>query len=458
MHQNKGKTIADCLAKRTDYAKNPEKTSEGELLSAYECDPRTVQAEFLLTKRKYEDITGRKQKKNVIAYQIRQAFKPDEVTPEQAMQIGYELGMRFTKGKHAFIVATHVDKAHIHNHIIFNSTSLDATGKFRNFLGSGKALAKLSDYLCLAHGLSIIANPKRSKRHYGKWLGDEKPLSHSETLRQTIEVALAQKPKTFDDFLQLMQAAGYEIKQGKHIAFKGAAQKNFIRLRSLGSGYLEEDLRAVIRGEVVQRTVKARVHRAKKEVNLLQDIDAIMQSGKGKGYEQWAKVFNAKQMAQTINYLREHNLMDYAALSQKAEEVTQQFHALNTNLKASEARIAAIQVMRTHIINYAKTREVYEAYRKSGYAQTFYAAHEQELLLRKAAKAAFSEIDSKKLPTVKELNAELDALFAAKKSGYAEYRKAKKEMQELLTAKANVDRLLGGEGTEKQKEKAQDPR
>ena len=118
MHQNKGKSIADCLTDRTDYVKNPDKTNNGELLSSYECDPKTVQAEFMLSKRQYDDITGRKQASNVIAYQIRQAFKPGEITPELANKIGYELGLRFTKGNHAFIVATHIDKSHIHSHII----------------------------------------------------------------------------------------------------------------------------------------------------------------------------------------------------------------------------------------------------------------------------------------------------------------------------------------------------
>ncbi|MEG2530080.1 MAG: relaxase/mobilization nuclease domain-containing protein [Anaerovoracaceae bacterium] len=191
-----------------------------------------------------------------MAYQIRQAFKPGETTPELANKIGYKLGMSFTKGNHAFIVVTHVDKLHTHNHIIFNSTSLDCTKKFRDFKRSGKALAQISDRLCLENRLSIIENPKRSKGHYGKWLGDKKPLSHSDKLRQTIDEVLAQKPKTFDDFLQLMQGAGYEIKSGKHYAFKCAEQKKFIRLRSRGEGYSEDVIKAVVEGKAQQREAK----------------------------------------------------------------------------------------------------------------------------------------------------------------------------------------------------------
>lgn len=306
MHQNKGKTISQCLGERTDYAKNSDKTNEGELISSYACDHKTVQGEFMLSKREYDEKTGRKQKNNVIAYQIRQSFKPNEVDAELANKIGYELGMRFTKGKHAFIVATHIDKAHIHNHIIFNSTSLDATRKYRDFLGSGKALAKVSDMICLENGLSIIEMPKKSKfskGHYGKWLGDEKPLSHRDKLHNTIDEILAKKPKTFDGFLHLVSQAGYEIKQGKNISFKSKEQKRFIRLRSLGDEYSDEFIKAVISGKVVKKDTQSKAKQPQKAVNLLIDIEQKLSEGRNGGFEYWAKIHNVKQTAKTINYL-----------------------------------------------------------------------------------------------------------------------------------------------------------
>ncbi len=460
MHQNKGKSIVACLADRTDYAKNPDKTNDGELLSSYECDPKTVQAEFMLSKRQYDDITGRKQASNVIAYQIRQAFKPGEITPELANKIGYELGMSFTKGNHAFIVATHIDKAHIHNHIIFNSTTLDCTKKFRDFLGSGRAIAKISDRICLENNLSIIENSKRSKRHYGKWLGDNKPLSHSDKLRQTIDEVLAQKPKNLDEFLKLMQSASYEIKSGKHYALKGAGQKKFIRLRSLGEGYSEDEIKAIIKSKAQQREVKKPAAKQpkwqEKSVNLLVDIQAKLQQGKGKSYEQWAKIFNLKQMAQTVNFLQEHKLLAYSDLEEKAKKCTATFDKLNTQIKTAEKRMAEIQVLKKHIFNYAKTRDIYTDYRKAGYSKKFYEEHRAELTLHKAAKAAFEELGVKKLPTVKTLQAEYADLFSEKKKAYGQYHSAKKEMQDILTAKANIDRLLGLEQEQKQKEKLQE--
>lgn len=458
MHQNKGKSIADCLAYRTDYAQNPDKTNDGEYISSYECDPKTVQGEFLLSKRQYADITGREQSNDVIAYQIRQSFKPGEVTPELANKIGYELGMRFTKGNHAFIVATHVDKAHIHNHIIYNSTSLDCTKKFRNFLGSGRAVRKISDRLCIENGLSIIENPKRGKNHYGKWLGDKKPASYTEKLRQTIDEILAKKPADFKMFLSQMEQAGYEIKSGKYLAFKGKKQKKFIRLRSLGVGYFKDEIEAVISGKKTLEIKKKTVEKQKSHVNLLVDIEEKLRTGKGEGYERWAKIFNLKQMAQTINYLTENNLLDYADLEKKAQAATDTFNQLSAQIKTAEKRMSEITVLKTHIINYAKTRDVYTAYRKAGYSKNFYEEHTADLLLHKAAKAAFDELGVKKLPTVKALQEEYSELLTKKKKAYTKYHSVKKEMQKIVTAKANIDRLLGDDLESDRKEKSQEQR
>lgn len=458
MHRNKGKSIAGCLADRIDYALNPDKTNDGKYVSSYECDPKTVKEEFLLSKRIYVDITGREQANDVIAYQIRQSFKPGEITPELANKIGYELALNFTKGNHGFIVATHVDKTHIHNHIIYNSTSLDCTRKFRDFLGSGKAVRKISDRLCLENRLSIIENPKRGRNHYGKWLGDKKPITHSQKLRNTIDEILSKKPTDFDAFLLQMEQAGYSIKQGKHLAFKNKEQKKFICLRSLGEGYLEEEIKKIIKGKKPYINRKKAPEESQSSVNLLVDIQAKLQAGKGAGYERWAKIFNLKQMAQTINFLTENNLLVYEDLEKKVQTVTDNFNQLSSQIKDAEKRITEIVNLKTHIINYSKTRDTYTAYRKAGYSKKFYEEHTADLLLHKAAKAAFDKIEGKKLPTVKALQTEYSVLLSEKKKAYAKYHSIKKEMKNILTAKANVDCLLGEDISEKEKEKHKEQR
>lgn len=458
MHINRGKTIAQCLTERTDYAENPEKTDGGKLISAFECDPKTADAEFLFSKRQYKTITGREPKSDVIAYQIRQSFKPGEVTPEQANEIGYELAARFLKGRHAFLVCTHCDKSHIHSHIIFNSTSLDCKRKFRDFLGSGKAIARLSDTICLEHGLSIIENPKRGKKSYNKWLGDQAKPSHREILRLVIDDALAKTPADFEAFLKLLLDTGYEIKHGKNIGLRIKDQKRFIRLGSLGEEYSEIAIRAVLAGDKAHKPRRKILQAAPQKVSLLVDIQAKLQAGKGVGYERWAKVFNLKQMAQTVNYLTEHGLLEYSALAEKTESATAQYNELSAQIKAAEKRLAEIAVLKTQIINYAKTRDIYVAYRKAGYSKKILAEHESDILLHKAAKKAFDELNVKKLATVKSLQVEYAALLVEKKAAYTDYRQARDEMKELLTVKANVDRLLGTNGRAAEKEKEHEQR
>ena len=378
LHVNKGKTVAQCLADRTDYSQNAEKTNNGEFISSYECDAKTVDEEFLLSKRQYQHITGRQQKSNVIAYQIRQSFKPGEITPEEANQVGYELAMRFTKGKHAFIVATHIDRSHIHNHIIYNSTSLDCTRKFKDFFLSGLAVQKVSDRICAEHGLSIIT-PKPYRERTKRTTYPKKANKRDE-LCATIDQVLREKPKEFAGFLQLMAEKGYEFKDGKQPSFCGKGQKRFLRLCSLGEGYSEAELRAVIGGKALHKAKNGsqQVHE-QKQFNLLIDIQAKMAQGKTGGYERWAKKYNRKEAAKTVCLLKEKGVDSYDELAALTGKLSARFGELSGSIKAAEKRMAEIGVLQTHNNNYAKTRTVYEAYRKSGYSKKFFEEHREEL-------------------------------------------------------------------------------
>ncbi len=452
LHIGKGRTVGKTIQDIIDYVENPEKTDGGRLISSYQCDSRIADAEFLFSKRQYLAKTGRRRgADDVIAYTIRQSFVPGEITPEEANRLGCELARRFTKGNHAFIVCTHIDKAHIHNHIIWNSTTLDCTRKFRDFLGSGRAVRRLNDTICIENGYSIVANPKRRGKSYNKWLGS-KPPCHRDRLRMAIDDALAKKPADLDELLKLLGEAGIEVSpRGKFIRLRAPGQKNFVRLDgdSLGAECDISALLAVLSGERTHTPSTKNVHRADPpKVNLLVDIQAKLQAGKGAGYARWASVFNLKQMAQTMNYLTEHGLLDYADLAAKVAAATERYNGLSEKIKAAEQRMAEIAVLKTHIINYSKTRDVYVAYRKAGYSKKFKAEHESEILLHQAAKKAFDGLGLRKLPTVKSLQAEYAALLAEKKSTYADYRRARDEMKELLTVKANVDRLMGYDKSE----------
>lgn len=448
LHIGKGCTESRAITDIIDYVTNPEKTDHGKLITGFQCDSRTADAEFLLAKQQYIAATGRvRGADDVIAYHVRQSFRPGEITPEEANQLGVEFAQRFTKGKHAFVVCTHIDKAHVHNHIIWSAVNVDCDRKFRNFWGSTKAVRQLSDTICIENGLSIVENPKPHGKSYNKWLGDQAKPSHRELLRVAIDNALAQKPADLDALMKLLQASGCEVsKRGKSYRLKLPDWDKVARMDSLGEGYTQDDLVAVLSGQKNHTPRKQTVTAAEPQrVNLLVDIQAKLQAGKGAGYERWAKVFNLKQMAKTMNYLTEHNLLDYAVLEEKAAAAADRHGELLAQIKEKEKRMTEIAVLRTHIINYSKTRDVYVAYRKAGYSKKFLAEHEAEILLHKAAKKAFDDMGVKKLPTVKALQSEYAQLLAEKKSAYAEYRQSREEMRELLTAKANVDRLLGME-------------
>ena len=383
LHVGKGRTESRAISDIIDYVANPQKTDGGKLITGFACDSRTADAEFLLAKRQYIAATGRvRGKDDVIAYHVRQSFMPGEITPEEANRLGVEFAKRFTKGKHAFVVCTHIDKAHVHNHIIWSSVTLDCDRKFRNFWGSTKAVRQLSDTICIENGLSIVENPKPHGKSYNKWLGDQAKPSHRELLRMAIDQALAQKPADLDALFQLLQDAGCEVsKRGKSYRLKLPSWDRVARLDSLGEGYTLDDLLAVLSGQKEHTPRKKSVVRAAPpKVNLLVDIQAKLQAGKGAGYARWAKVFNLKQMAQTMNFLTEHNLLDYAVLEGKADVATARHNELSAQIKAAEKRMAEIAVLRTHIVNYAKTRETYVAYRKAGYSKKFREEHEADRL------------------------------------------------------------------------------
>ena len=458
LHVGKGRTESRAISDIIDYVANPKKTDNGRLITGYACDSRTADAEFLLAKRQYIAATGRvRGTDDVIVYHVRQSFRPGEITPEEANRLGVEFAKRFTKGNHGFVVCTHIDKSHIHNHIIWSAVNADCDRKFRNFWGSTRAVRRLSDTICIENGLSIVENPKPHGKSYNKWLGEQAKPSHREQLRVMIDRALEQKPADFDALLKLLTEMGCEVsRRGKAIRLKAPGWKNVARMDDkLGAGYSEAEIRAVLAGEKQHTPRKKSVVQPEPpKVNLLVDIQAKLQAGKGAGYVRWAKVFNLKQMAQTVNFLTEHRLLDYAELAEKAAAATAHHNELSVQIKAAEKRMAEIAVLRTHIINYAKTREVYAAYRKAGYSKAFLEAHREEITLHKAAKAAFDEAGLQKLPKVKELDAEFAELLTKKKEAYPDYRKVRNEMQELVRAQKNVERFFAEEKPAQENEQA----
>lgn len=331
------KSRSQTLHDRLDYDQKEEKTKGGELVSSYMCSPETAAEEFEMSKLLYESMTGRKQPKDrdIIAYRIIQSFKPGEITPEEANRLGYELAMKFTKGKHQFIVSTHTDKAHIHNHVEFNSTNLESDGKFNNFKNSALALRRLNDQICRENGYSVIEKPKARGQRYQEKAAAKRGRSYKEQLRLTIDRVLP-SCKDFEEFLARMREEGYEIKhRGKSLEFLAPGQSRFTRSSRLGDDYTREALRERITGtRQGQKTAAPKRRDSGRNVNLLVDIQAKMQAGKGKCYERWAKVFNLKEAAKTLNFLVENGVTDYSELEARAGAAGEAFDSLRQDQAA----------------------------------------------------------------------------------------------------------------------------
>ena len=455
----RNRTRLQSMTERHDYDQKAEKTRDGELVSSYMCSPETAAKEFEESKQLYHQLTGRKQppKRDVIMYRVIQSFKPGEVSPEEANRIGYELAMKFTGGQHQFVVSTHVDKKHIHTHIEFNSTNLNCDGKFVNPLNSYLILRRLNDDLCRAHGLSVIEHPKERTKPEGEAAAIKYGISFKEQLRQTID-RMIPDCRDYDDFLARMRAVGYEIKEGKQLSFRAPGQERFTRSCRLGADYTKEALRersATRRG--YSAAAKKPVQRTGQKINLLIDIQAKMAAGKGAGYERWAKIFNLKEAAKTLNFLIENGLTDYDELTARAEQAGTRFDETSRRIKQLEARMAEVAQLKTHIINYSKTREVYAAYKKSRHKKEFLAEHGAEIAQHEAAKKAFDALGGKPIPKVAQLSQEYAALLAEKQEQYAEYKALRQDMIDYRTMKQNVDKILGLVPEEQEQNRDQKP-
>ncbi len=474
-HISRGETIAQSMKDRFDYGKDPLKTRGGELISSYMCDPETADAEFLLSKAQYKAITGREQRRDadVLCYQIRQSFKRGEVDPETALKIGYDLAMRWTKGNHAFFVVSHIDRPHPHIHVYYNSTTLDYTHKFRDFLGSARALRQLSDRVCLENKLSVIISPKlKSKgafKHYGEWLdaASGKPPAFNARLKTAIDACLAEGPGNVEAFLAALEATGFEHKRGRGgvLSFRAPAygQQRFTRLRAdtLGEGYGQEEILAIIEGRAAlpaKRRLPAGVGPtapAPSRINLIVDIQEKLRGGKGPAYERWAKVYNLKMMATALQYLQENNLLEYAQLERHAAGTVDRFHDLAGRIQRTEAALKRNAGLRAAVVEYAKTRPVFDEYKARKYSRAYLAQHGDEIDAYRAAQAAMRELlAGERLPKMDTMKAEAGRLAAEKKALYTAYRAAQKQLRQAVAVKGNIDHLLGITGDSRNKEQA----
>ena len=433
MAVTKIKPVKSTLSKALDYIENPDKTDGKMLISSFGCSYETADIEFGYT------LSQALDKGSNLAFHLIQSFAPGEVDYEKAHEIGKQLADAVTKGQHEYVVTTHIDKGHIHNHIIFCAVNFVDHRKYNSNKRSYYGIRNMSDKLCRENGLSVVVPGKGSKgKSYAEYQAEKTGTSWKGKLKTTVD-ALIPQVSSFEELLTRLQAAGYEIKPGKYVSCRAPGQERFTRLKTLGADYTEEAVRERIAG---RRTKVAKAPREQRGVSLLIDIENSIKAAQSKGYEQWAKIHNLKQAAKTMNFLTEHKIEQYADLVSRIEEMAAESGQAADALKNAEKRLAEMAVLIKNVSTYQKTKPVYDAYRKARNREKYRAGQEQAIILHEAAVRSLKAAGIAKLPNLAALQSEYEALQAQKEALYADYGKLKKKVREYDIIKQNIDSIL----------------
>ena len=437
MAVTKIKAIRGTLSKAIAYILNPEKTDEKLLVSSYGCASETAAREFEWT-RKIAEQKGMNPVR-IIARHVIQSFEIGEVTPELAHEIGKQFADEILGGKYEYVLTTHIDKDHVHNHLIFNAVDFVDYHAYKSYKRIYYDMREVSDRLCKENGLSVIPPSQNKGMGYKEYTEAKRGTSWKQKLKQTID-RLVITAKDYDDFLRLMQEAGYEIKTGKYISFRAEGQERFTRSKTIGENYTEERIKERIAGRTPRRSQRQTVP---KGISLIGDIQERIRLIDSKGYEHKAKLTILKEAARTLNYLTENNLLQYADLEKKVEDVHSSYDRTGKELKGVEARLREVQPLIKNISNYQRLKPVYDAFQKAKDKSGFKAKHEAELVIFEAARSTLLAMQGdEKLPSLKTLQAEQQRLLEEQQRLYDERAKLKKEARMIDTMKANVDIFL----------------
>ena len=433
MAVTKIKPVKSTLKKALDYIQNPDKTDGKMLVSSFGCSPETADIEFAFT------IAQALDRGNNLAHHLIQSFEPGEVDYQKAHEIGKQLADAVTKGKYEYVLTTHIDKGHVHNHIIFCSVNFVDHHKYNSNKRSYYGIRNMSDRLCRENGLSVVAPQKGGKgKSYAEYLAEKTGTSWKGKLKIAVD-ALIPQVSSFEELLSRLQAAGYEIKPGKYVSCRAPGQERFTRLKTLGADYTEEAIRERIEG---RRTRTAKTPKAERGVSLLIDIENSIKAAQSRGYEQWAKIHNLKQAAKTLNFLTEHQISRYEDLTAKITEIQTESDKAGDALKEVEKRLADMAVLIKNVSTFQKTKPAYDTYRKARNKDRYRAAHEGTVILHEAAAKALKAAGISKLPNLAALQAEYEKLQEQKETLRADYGKLKKQVREYDVIRQNIDSIL----------------
>lgn len=424
--------IKSTLKAAIDYICNPAKTDGRLLVFAYGCTAETADIEFEWTRRHAID------KGTNLGRHLIQAFEPGEVTPEEAHEIGMQLAKEILGGKYEFVLTTHIDKGHIHNHLIFNAVSFTDHKHYHSNKRSYHYIRRTSDRICKEHGLSVIIQGKDKGKSYIEHQAAQAGTSYKANLKAAID-RLIPASADFEDLLLRLQREGYEIKRGKYVSCRASGQERFTRMKTLGVDYTEEAITARIAGR--SKPSKQPKQRNGK-ISLLIDIQNNIKAQESARFAHWAKLNNLKQAAKTMNFLTEHGIDSYGELESRLTALTDQRDSVLASIKAAEGRIAELTLIAKYSDAYRKCRPVYDRYKKSADKEKFLRGHESEIILFEAAARELKKLGTVPLPSTERMEKELAALTERKDTLLAEYRTARSQAQEYEITKQNVDTLL----------------
>ena len=437
--------IKTTLVKAIDYICDPTKTDTEFLVSGFNCTPEMAAYEFNFTKRAADKQGGR------LAYHLIQSFAPGETTPEQAHEIGKQLADELLQGKYEYVISTHTNCSHLHNHIIFNSVSFKDLKKFHGAADIFHRIQRISDKLCQEHSLSVIEQTENRGKCYKEHLENKKGTSWKSALRETLDRCI-KKAKDWDEFLSLMQAEDYEIKHGKHISFRAKEQTRFTRGKTLGERYTEENIKKQLHGEI-NISHAAEIKTEQPKISLLIDIENSIKAKQSAGYSHWANGFNLKTAAMTLCYLSDHKLLHYDNLVAKRDEVKGRRNASLKRIKEVESRIKILDKQIKDLDTFRKNKPIVEKLDSVVFKDKYKRENESAFILFNAAKQSLNaHFPNKKYPLIKTLRAEMNELYAEKNKLYPEYYEAKNELKTLEVMTSNVDSLLGRDAHEKQRD------
>ena len=437
MAVTKIKPVKSTLKKALDYIQNPDKTDGKMLVSSFGCSPETADIEFAFT------IAQALDRGNNLAHHLIQSFEPGEVDYQKAHEIGKQLADAVTKGQYEYVLTTHIDKGHVHNHILFCAVNFVDYHKYNSNKRSYYGIRNMSDRLCRENGLSVVVPQKGGKgKSYAEYIAEKTGTSWKGKLKNAVD-ALIPQVSSFEELLSRLQAAGYEIKPGKYVSCRAPGQERFTRLKTLGADYTEEAIRERIEG---RRTRAAKAPKRETGVSLLIDIENSIKAAQSRGYEQWAKIHNLKQAAKTLNFLTEHQISRYEDLTAKITEIQTESDKAGDALKEVEKRLADMAVLIKNVSTFQKTKPVYDTYRKARNKERYRAAHEGTVILHEAAAKALKAAGISKLPNLAALQTEYEKLQEQKETLRADYGKLKKQVREYDVVKQNIDSILRQNG------------